>query len=60
MGRDELVARFENIGDKFDHYDGVGVMQLDIVSFMYSLYFEANHEKDPFGGKSIPKDKTLR
>ena len=43
----------------FDHFnEAVFEMQVDIVSFMYSFYFEANHEKDPFD--SFPKNLTVR
>lgn len=63
MARDTLIGRFENIGDLFDHVGPnktLGAMQIDLVEFFYSFYFEANHEKDPFEGKPMPKDKTLR
>ena len=63
MARDTLLARFENIGDLFDHIGPnktLEAMQVDLVEFFYSFYFEANYEKDPFGDQPIPKDKSLR
>jgi hypothetical protein len=59
QGRNSLIARFENIGDLFDHWGGGqgGAMEVDLVEFMYSLWLEANHEVDPF---TLDMNKTVR
>jgi hypothetical protein len=44
LAKNLILARFENIGDKFDHYEerDLGMMQLDIESFALNLYRQAN------------------
>ena len=54
--------RFENIGDLFDNITlGEHAMHVDIVSFVYEFWFEANYEHDPFGKQCLmTQGKTVR
>ena len=51
IARNEVLARFENIGDKFDNPTGQfgnDTLYIDIVKYAFSFYFDANGLPDPF------------
>jgi len=44
LAKNQILARFENIGDKFDHFaKDLGVMEVDLESWATDLFAQANN-----------------
>ena len=57
MNRSMVLARFENLDDPFDSQNQK--IEVDLVKYCYSLWFDANQLPDPFAMGNLKTGKEL-